>query len=140
MPAVSALDHIAIATPDLEQSLAFFRDQLGIACDHIEDLPERGIRVAFLPVGGTRIELVTPLRPGSEVSAFLDKRGGGIHHLAFTSKDVDADTAALKAAGARIAQEPSPGAHGCRVSFVHPKSTGGVLVELSTPPSGQPPL
>ena len=133
MPAVSALDHIAIATPDLEQSLAFFRDQLGIACDHIEDIPARGIRVAILPVGGTRIELVTPLRPGSEVSAFLEKRGGGIHHLAFTCVDVDADTAALKAAGARIAQEPAPGAHGCRVAFVHPKSTGGVLVELSTP-------
>ena len=134
MPHVTGLDHIAIATPDLDASLAFFRDTLGIACDHVEDLPERGIRVAILPVGGTRIELVTPMREGSEVSAFLDKRGGGIHHIALSTSDVDADTAELKSKGARIAQEPSPGAHGCRVSFVHPKSTGGILLELSTPP------
>lgn len=134
MPAVKALDHIAIATANLEESLALFEKALGITCEHIEELPERGIRVAFLPVGGTRIELVTPTREGSEVSAFLDKRGGGIHHLAFTVDDVDADSAALKAQGVRLAQEPGPGAHGCRVAFVHPKSTGGVLLELSTPP------
>jgi methylmalonyl-CoA/ethylmalonyl-CoA epimerase len=134
MTQVRALDHIAIATANLEESLAVF-ERLGLKCDHIEELPERGIRVAFLPVGGTRIELVTPMRPDSEVSGFLDKKGGGIHHLAFRVDDVDADVAALKAAGVRIAQDPARGAHDCRVAFVHPKSTGGVLVELSTPPA-----
>jgi methylmalonyl-CoA/ethylmalonyl-CoA epimerase len=132
MPQVRALDHIAIATPDLESSLKVF-EQLGLKCDHVEELPERGIRVAFLPIGDTRIELVTPTREDSEVSAFLDKRGGGIHHLAFRVDDVDSDVKALKDGGVRMAQEPAPGAHDCRVAFVHPKSTGGVLLELSTP-------
>jgi len=137
-PTIEALDHIAIATADLDAGLAFWRDQLGLACDHIEELPERGIRVAFIPVGGTRIELVSPL-PGrednSEVSKFLKDRGGGIHHIALRTPNVDADAAAVAAQGARLAQQPSPGAHGCRVAFIHPKSTGGVLLELSTPPS-----
>ncbi len=133
---IQGLDHVAIATADLEGALAFWRDQLGLACEHIEELPERGIRVAFIPVGNTRIELVSPL-PGrehdSEVSKFLKDRGGGIHHLALRTADVDADAAAITNKGARLAQQPAPGAHGCRVAFVHPKSTGGVLLELSTP-------
>jgi methylmalonyl-CoA epimerase len=133
MPNVRALDHIAIATPDLEASLRFFEAALGIRCDHVEELPDRGIRVAFLPIGDTRIELVAPLHEKSEVSAFLEKRGGGLHHLAFRVDDVDADIAALEADGVRIAQDPASGAHGCRVAFVHPKATQGVLVELTTP-------
>lgn len=136
MPTIQALDHIAIATKDLDGALAFWQAQLGLVCEHIEELPERGIKVAFLPVGNTRIELVCPL-PGreadSEVSKFLTDRGGGIHHIALRTDDVDGDTKAMADAGARIAQQPSPGAHNCRVAFVHPKSTGGVLLELSTP-------
>lgn len=132
---VKALDHIAIATPDLEESLRFYAETLGIACSHIEELPERGIKVAFLPIGGTRIELVAPTRDDSEVSAFLAKRGGGIHHLCFSSDDVDRDVEALKDAGVRLTGEAAaPGAHGCRVAFIHPKASGGTLLELSTPP------
>jgi methylmalonyl-CoA epimerase len=134
MPHVQALDHIAIATTNLDESLKLFQDALGITCDHIEDLPERGIRVAMLPIGGTRIELVMPLHDKSEISAFLEKRGPGIHHLAFRTTDVDGDVAELKGKGVRMAQDPSPGAHGCRVAFLHPKATGGTLIELSTPP------
>lgn len=138
MPTVQALDHIAIATKNLEESLAFWQAQLGLVCEHIEELPERGIRVAFLPVGNTRIELVSPM-PGrehdSEVSKFLTDRGGGIHHIALRTPDVDNDIKEMSDNGARIAQQPSPGAHNCRVAFVHPKSTGGVLLELSTPPT-----
>lgn len=136
MPQARALDHIAIATPDLEESLRFYEQALGIQATHIEDLEDRGIRVAFLPIGDTRIELITPLRQGSEVSAFLDKRGGGIHHLAFRTDDVDADVEDLKARGVRLTSEQAaPGAHGCRVAFIHPKAAGGTLIELSTPPS-----
>lgn len=135
MPSVKSVDHIAIATADLDGSLKFFAGALGIVCEHIEELPERGIRVAMLPIGETRIELITPMRPDSEVSAFLEKRGGGIHHIAFNTNDVDADVADLRNKGVRIAQDPSPGAHGCRVAFVHPKATGGVLLELSTLPT-----
>jgi len=135
MPKVNGLDHIAIATENLEESLAFYEKNLGIRCDHVEDLEDRGIRVAFLPIGDTRIELIAPLRDDSEVSAFLKKRGGGIHHLAFSTSDVDSATEALKDAGVRMAADPAPGAHGCRVAFIHPKSAGGVLVEISTPPA-----
>ncbi len=135
MPKVKSLDHIAIATPDLGQSLAFFEKALGITCSHQEELPDRGIRVAFLPVGDTRIELVSPLHENSEVSRFLEKRGGGIHHLAFESEDVDQDVAMLKEQGIRLTgDEAAPGAHGCRVAFVHPKASGGTLIELTTPP------
>lgn len=132
MAHIRSVDHIAIATTNLEESLAFFRDALGVTCDHIEDIPERGIRVAMLPIGDTRIELVMPLRDDSEVSAFLAKRGGGIHHIALKTDDVDADVKELEHKGVRIAQQPGPGAHECRVAFVHPKATGGVLLELST--------
>ncbi|MBI1944729.1 MAG: methylmalonyl-CoA epimerase [Deltaproteobacteria bacterium] len=135
---VEAIDHIAIVTADLEASLALWEKALGIRCQHVEELPARGIKVAMLPVGDTRIELVAPLHDQSEVSAFLDKKGGGIHHLALRVADVDAGVTELKQKGVRIAQEPAPGAHGCRVAFVHPKSTGGVLLELSTPSGSKP--
>ena len=136
MPNVTKLDHIAIATADLEESLRFWEQALGLEASHTEDLPERGIRVAFLPVGDTRIELVAPLREGSEVSSFLAKRGGGIHHLAFSTPDVDSDVQALKDQQIKLtSEEASPGAHGCRVAFIHPKASGGTLIELSTPPT-----
>jgi methylmalonyl-CoA/ethylmalonyl-CoA epimerase len=137
MPNIRSLDHIAIATDDLEASLKFYEEQLGIKASHTEDLEDRGIRVAFLPVGDTRIELITPLREGSEVSGFLQKRGPGIHHLCFSTPDVDGDVKALKDQGVRLAtEEPAPGAHGCRVAFIHPKASKGTLIELSTPPDG----
>jgi methylmalonyl-CoA epimerase len=136
MPSVRALDHIAIATDDLEESLRFWRDSLGLTPSHTEDLPDRGIRVAFLPIGDTRIELITPLRDDSEVSGFLSKRGGGIHHLAFRTDDVDADVEELKDQGVRLTSDKAaPGAHDCRVAFIHPKASKGTLIELSTPPS-----
>lgn len=134
MPAIQSVDHIAIATTNLEESLALWERALGIKCDHVEELPDRGIRVAMLPIGDTRIELVAPLHDKSEVSGFLEKRGGGIHHIALRVADVDAGITELKAQGIKIAQEPAPGAHGCRVAFVHPKATGGVLLELTTLP------
>lgn len=138
MPNIVALDHIAVATKDLDEALRFWEGQLGLKCEHVEELPDRGIRVAFLPVGNTRIELVAPMagrEHDSEVSKFLADRGGGIHHIALRTPDVDADTREMETKGARIAAQPKPGAHDCRVAFVHPKSTGGVLLELSTPPA-----
>ena len=132
---VRALDHIAIVTDDLEASLAFYAS-LGLSCSHTEVLEDRGIQVAFLPIGETRIELVAPLRADSEVSGFLQKRGGGIHHLCFRTDDVDAAVTELKDAGVRLTHDAAqPGAHGCRVAFVHPKAAGGALIELSTPAS-----
>ncbi|MBN2359878.1 MAG: methylmalonyl-CoA epimerase [Deltaproteobacteria bacterium] len=128
------IDHIGIAVNDLEQALEFWDRQLGIRCAHIEELPERGVRVAMLPVGDTRIELLAPLGDKSEIAAALAKRGPGLHHLCLRSDDVDADLTSLAAAGVRLIDERGrPGAGGCRVGFVHPKGSGGVLLELSQP-------
>jgi methylmalonyl-CoA/ethylmalonyl-CoA epimerase len=128
------IDHIGIAVADLDQALALWRDALGIACAHIEELPDRGVRVAMLPVGDTRLELIAPMREDSEISAALAKRGPGLHHLCLSSIDVDEDLAQLARRGVRLIDEAGkPGAEGCKVGFVHPKGSGGVLLELSEP-------
>lgn len=136
MPRIKKIDHIAIATKSLSQSLEFFEKQLGLICEKIETLPARKIRVAFLPIGDTRIELIEAMADDSEVSTFLEKRGPGLHHIAFESGEVAADMDAMKAAGvAFTGAAPSSGAHGAQVAFVHPKSSGGVLIELTEPAS-----
>ena len=132
MSKVTSLDHIAIATPNLEEALKFYRDALGLQVAQTEVLEERGIRVAFLPIGDTRLELIEPLHDKSEVSRFLEKRGGGIHHLAFSTPDVDQHADDLKAQGVRMTGDVSMGAHNCKVAFIHPKASGGTLIEIST--------
>ena len=135
MPKPTQIDHIAIATPNLDESLKFYQEQLGLEVSHVEELPERGIRVAMLPIGEATIELVEPLHDQSEVSGFLAKRGAGIHHIALRSENVDEDVETLKKNQVRLTSEhAAPGAHGCRVAFIHPKASGGVLLELTTPP------
>ena len=126
------LDHIGIAVADLEHALAFWRDALGLEVAHIEELPERGLRVAMLPVGDTRIELIASTRDDSEIARTLRDRGPGLHHLCLRSDDVDAELSRLDGQGIRlIDRQARPGADGARVGFVHPKASGGVLVELS---------
>ena len=138
MPKPTQIDHIAIATPNLSASLKFYKDQLGLEVNHIEELPDRGIRVAMLPIGEATIELIEPLHDKSEVSGYLAKRGAGIHHIALRSKDVDQDVEELKKNNVRLtADQAAPGAHNCRVAFIHPKASGGVLLELTTPPKDQ---
>lgn len=119
---MNQLDHIGIVTADLAQSLDFFEKCLGLTCSRVEELENRGIRVAFLPVGDTHIELIEPMHEHSEVSGFLAKRGPGLHHLAF---GVESVPVCLETIGPL-----KPGAHDKQVAFVHPKKTGGVLVEL----------
>lgn len=116
------LDHVGIVTANLLESLEFFEKALGLSCSHIEELEDRGIRVAFLPIGDTRIELIEPMHEHSEVSGFLAKRGPGVHHLAFTANSVPENLETIEGL--------KPGAHGAQVAFVHPKKTGGVLVEI----------
>lgn len=133
MPVV--LDHIAIAVPDLDQAIRRFCDDLGLTLDGTEDVAVAQTRTAFLPVQGTRIELIHPLDGQGPVQAYLDKRGGGLHHLCFRTDDVAADMERLEARGYRFTSEaPTPGAHGTKVAFIHPKSTGGVLIELAEHP------
>ena len=125
------LDHVGVAVRSLEQALAPYRDGLGLAVQEIEEVATEQVRVAFLPAGDTRIELLEPTSAESAIARFLDRRGEGIHHLCFQVDDIEAALRRLRAAGVRLVDEvPRPGAGGCRVAFVHPKGMGGVLVEL----------
>jgi methylmalonyl-CoA/ethylmalonyl-CoA epimerase len=125
------IEHIGIATPRLEEALRFWRDALGLEVAHTEVVEEQGVRVAMLPVGEPRIELLEPTGADSPVAKFISKRGPGIHHVAVRVADIRAALARLKDEGARlIDEEPRRGAGGCLVAFVHPSSSGGVLLEL----------
>jgi methylmalonyl-CoA/ethylmalonyl-CoA epimerase len=125
------VEHIGIATPRLEDALRFWRGALGLEVVHTETVEEQGVRVAMLPAGEACIELLEPTGESSPVAKFLEKRGPGIHHVAVRVADIRAALARLKAGGARlIDEEPRVGAGGCLVAFVHPSSSGGVLLEL----------
>jgi len=131
---IVALDHVAIAVPDLAAAIRRFQEDLGLGFDGAEDVPSAATSTAFFPIPGTRIELVHPLDGQGPIRRFLDTRGGGLHHLCFRSDDLDADVARLRGKGYRFLTEaPYPGAHGCRVIFLHPKDFDGVLIELSQP-------
>ena len=115
----------------IEEALKFWRDALGLEVKHTETVEEQGVNVAMLPAGEPRVELLEPTGPNSPVAKFLEKRGPGIHHVAVRVPDIRASLARLKAEGARlIDEEPRAGAGGCLVAFVHPSSSGGVLLEL----------
>ncbi|HST51464.1 MAG TPA: methylmalonyl-CoA epimerase [Pyrinomonadaceae bacterium] len=130
------VEHIGIATRSIEDSLKFWRDALGLEVKHTETVEEQGVRVAMLPLGEPRVELLEPTGDDSPVAKFLEKRGPGIHHVAVHVEDIRASLAQLKTAGARlIDEEPRAGAGGCLVAFVHPSATGGVLLELVEHPA-----
>ena len=125
------IDHIGIATRQLDEALAVWRDTLGLKVDSREEVTDQGVRVAMLPIGETHIELLEPLSADSPVGKFLEKRGPGIHHIAIGVDDINATLAELNEKGARLIDEtPRLGAGGCLVAFIHPSSTNGVLLEL----------
>lgn len=125
------IDHIGIATNDIEQMASIYRDALGLDVAETEEVASQKVRVAMLPVGESRIELLEATADDSPISKFLAKRGPGIHHVAFNVSDIRAALADLKAKGTRlIDEEPRIGSGGCLVAFIHPSSTGGVLIEL----------
>ncbi len=127
----ATIDHIGIAVGDLDQSLAFFKDALGLELDAPEDVPAQRVRAHFLQAGEAAIELVEPTSDDSPIAKFISKRGAGIHHLALRVDDIVAALAELKAKGVRLIDEtPRPGAHNSLVAFIHPSSAHGVLVEL----------
>lgn len=125
------IDHLGIATKGIEEALKFWEDALGLENVHTETVEEQKVRVAMLPIGESRIELLEPTADDSPISKFLEKRGGGIHHIAIEVPDIRAALERLKREGARlIDEEPKIGAEGCLVAFVHPVASGGVLLEL----------
>ena len=125
------LDHVGVAVPSIEDALEIY-EALGLAEQKREIVPGQQVTVAFLPIGESRIELLEPTSPDSPVAKFLQKRGGGIHHLCFAVDDIENALADLAQRGFRlIHQTPVPGADGKRVAFLHPEAGGGVLIELS---------
>jgi len=131
---LTKINHIGIAVKSLDDSLPFYRDNLGMAFDGIEEVAEQKVRVAMLQVGESKIELLEATSEDSPVAKFIEKNGPGIHHLAYEVNDIEAAIARLMAEGARMIDEkPRVGAHGTRIAFVHPKSSNGVLTELCQP-------
>jgi len=125
------INHLGIATNGIEEALKFWADGLGLENVHTEVVEDQKVRIAMLPVGESRIELLEPTSDDSPISRFLEKRGGGIHHIAIEVEDIIAALARLKAQGVRLIDEsPKVGAEGCLVAFVHPAATNGVLLEL----------
>lgn len=124
------IDHLGIAVRSIEESLRFYRDQLGAVVASRETVEQEKVSVAMLPAGDARIELLQPTEADSPVGKFIDKRGEGLHHVALRVADLPATVERLRAGGARILNEPRPGAGGHLYVFVHPASTGGVLLEL----------
>ncbi len=133
---IVGLDHVAIAVSDIEAAIARFVQDFGIPLSGREDVPTENTSTAFFPLEGTRIELITPMEAGvGAVAKSLEKRGEGVHHLCFRSDDILEDMQRLKAKGYRfLSDAPRPGAHGTKVVFIHPKSCGGVLIELAEHP------
>ena len=125
------IDHIGIATNGIDEASTFWRETLGVEIEGIEEVTEQGVRVAMLAVGESRIELLEAIHDKSPIAKFVEKRGPGIHHIALRVGDIRAALSKLKASGARLIDEsPRTGAGGCLVAFIHPATTGGVLVEL----------
>ncbi|HTQ40040.1 MAG TPA: methylmalonyl-CoA epimerase [Pirellulales bacterium] len=135
MKPIKALNHVGIAVRSIDAQKPYYENVLGAQFEHIEEVPSQKVRVAFFRVNDVRLELLEPTDPASSVQGFLDKRGEGLHHLAFTVDDINARIAELKQSGLRMIDEtPRPGAHHMQIAFVHPKSTFGVLTELCEPP------
>ena len=129
------IDHIGIAVESLASGVEFYQ-ALGLELEGVEEVGEQGVKVGFLPVGDTRLELLEPTGESSPIAKHLERRGPGLHHVCLRVADIRGAMAALAERGCRLlSDEPQAGAHGCLVCFVHPKSTGGVLLELSQPAS-----
>ena len=126
------IDHIGIAVRDLEKSLGLYRDVLGMNHEGTSEEKDRQLLAAMLDCGGVHVELLQATDPDSVISRFIEKRGEGVHHICFEGEDIEGTLKSLKQAGLRLVDEtPRPGVGGCLVAFVHPASTGGVLLEVS---------
>lgn len=131
MAVVKRIDHVAVLVDDLEKTLAFWRDGLGIQMSHLEDVVAEKSMVAFLPVGASEIELVKPTTDDSGLSRYLEKRGPGMHHICLEVDDIEGMLENLKQHGVQLINEtPVTGSGGKRYAFIHPKSANGVMVEL----------
>lgn len=128
---LTKINHIGIAVKSLEDSILFYRDQLGMTFEGTEEVADQKVKVAFLQIGDSRIELLEPTAEDSPIAKFLEKKGEGIHHMAYEVADVEMALAEMKEKGVRLIDEtPRRGAHNSLIAFLHPKGTGGVLTEI----------
>ncbi len=128
---IKKISHIAVIVPDLDEAMKFWVEALGLELSHVEQVAEQAVDVGFLPVGESDIELLKPITEDSGVAKFLQKKGPGIHHICFEVDDINATLTRLKEKGIQLINEvPTIGSGGKKIAFVHPKGTGGVLVEL----------
>jgi len=131
------IDHVGVAVEDLDESIALYRDGMGMREQHRETVEEFGVEAALLEIGGSHVELLTPTGPESGVAKFLERKGPGLHHVAYRTDDIDAALARMREAGIRLIDEQArTGIQQSLVAFVHPKSTGGVLTEIVQPAEG----
>jgi methylmalonyl-CoA/ethylmalonyl-CoA epimerase len=129
-PSRPRLDHIGIAVRSIEDAKVY--EALGLSIDHVETVETQKVKTAFISVGDSNLELLEPTSPDSTVAKFIEKRGEGIHHICLRVDDIEQELASLQAKGFRLINPaPVPGAHGCRVAFLHPSAGSGVLIELS---------
>jgi methylmalonyl-CoA/ethylmalonyl-CoA epimerase len=127
---MTKLDHIGIAVKSLDAARIY--EVLGLSVQHVETVETQRVKTAFLSVGDSNLELLEPTSPDSPIAKFIEKRGEGIHHLCFRVDNIEEHLERLKAEGYRLVNDaPVPGAHGCRVAFLHPSAGNGVLIELS---------
>ena len=125
------IDHIGIAVNDIEETLSFYRDQLGLEVGGLEEVTEQKVKVAFMQLGESRLELLQSTDPEGPVAKFIEKRGQGIQHIAIGVDNIEETLEMLKSKGAKLIDEkPRIGAGGAKIAFVHPKSTRGVLLEI----------
>jgi methylmalonyl-CoA epimerase len=128
----TVIDHIGIAVQSIEESLKFWEGSLGIKCTEVETVEDQKVKTAFLPIKDSEVELLEATSPESPIAKFIEKKGEGIHHIAIRVDDLESALAELKQKGIRLIDEtPRLGAGGAMIAFVHPKSTGGILLELS---------
>jgi methylmalonyl-CoA/ethylmalonyl-CoA epimerase len=136
-PVLGRIDHIGVATDDLDGTLALYEKTFGMPLAHRETVESQGVEAALLDIGDGHVELLTPLEPDTPVGKYLAKRGPGLHHVAYAVRDIDDVLGRLKGAGVElIDSEPRQGIRNSRVAFLHPRSTGGVLTELVEPARG----
>jgi len=138
MKTPGAVNHIGIAVRSIDEIRPFYEQTLGASFEGIEEVPEQKVRVAFFRIGEVKLELLEPTTPDSTIAKFIEKKGEGMHHIAYEVKDIQARLDELKAEGVRLIDEtPRIGAHHMKVAFLHPKSSAGILTELCEPnPAG----
>ena len=132
---LSHIEHIGIAVKSLDESIKFYEDILGLKCYAIEEVEDQKVKTAFFQIGQTKIELLESTDPEGPIGKFIEKRGEGIHHIAYAAKDLKSSLNELKTKGIKLIDEnPSEGAEGMNIAFLHPKATFGVLTELCEKP------